>query len=314
MKKIAGIHVGIDTGKFNLDIELYPIEERFSVTNNADGIKVAIERIKPYQPASITIESTGRLHQGFFEAAASAGLPIAVANPARVKNFSQSSGQLAKTDRLDAGIIAQYGAAMKPRLSQPRSKKAQQISDLLTRRTQLIEIRTMEKNRLGSMPTVAQASIRQVIKYLQKQIDRIETRLHKLIEAEPGYQQTLQILLSVKGVGPVLAYTLLSDMPELGQLNRREIAALLGVAPMNKDSGQFRGKRYIRGGRTQVRKVMYMAMLSAIQSNPKFKQQYDRMVDAGKPRKVAIVACMRKLITILNTMVKNGTMWDEQLA
>ena len=314
MKKIADIHVGIDTGKFNLDIELYPIGERFSVNNDAEGIKVAIGRIKPYQPTSITIESTGRLHQGFFEAAASAGLPIAVANPARVKSFSQSSGQLAKTDQLDAGIIAQYGAAMTSRLSQPRSKKAQQISDLLTRRTQLIEIRTMEKNRLGSMPTVAQASIRQVIKYLQKQIDSIETRLHKLIEAEPGYQQTLQILLSVKGVGPVLAYTLLSDMPELGQLNRREIAALVGVAPMNKDSGQYRGKRYIRGGRTQVRKVMYMAMLSAIQSNPKFKQQYDRMLDAGKPRKVAIVACMRKLITILNTMVKNGTMWDEQLA
>lgn len=314
MKTKIEINVGIDTGKATLDIEIYPLSIRFSVSNDTKGIGEAIKQIATHQPTRVVIESTGRLHRPFVDAAHQAKLPVVVANPMHVKNFSKSSGQLAKTDRLDAGIIAEYGARLTPRLSQAKSKKAEKISDLLTRRSQLIEMRTMEKNRLGSMPKVTQASIRQVLKYLQQQIDSVEARLHKLIHSEPAYEHLLEILLSVKGVGPVVAYTLLSDLPELGQLNSREIAALVGLAPMNRDSGNYRGKRMIRGGRSQIRTVMYMAMLSAIRSNPKFKQQYERMVDAGKPKKVAIVACMRKLITILNTMVKNGTKWDEQLA
>jgi len=314
MKTNEDISVGIDTGKATLDIEIYPLGERFSVSNDTTGIRQAIKRIKGHQPTRVVIESTGRLHRQFVKAGFKAKLPIVVANPMRVKSFIQSTGQLAKTDRLDAGLIAEYGARVQPPLSQARSNKAEKISDLLTRRSQLIEMRTMEKNRLDSMPVVTQASIRQLLKYLQQQIDSVEKRLHKLIADEPQYQQTLEILLSVKGVGPVLAYTLLSDLPELGQLNRRQIAALVGVAPMNKDSGKYHGKRIVRGGRTKIRNILYMAMLSAMQSNPKFKRQYQRMVEAGKPKKVAIVACMRKLITVLNTMVKNGTVWDEQMA
>jgi len=314
MKTHTNLSVGIDTGKATLDIEIYPLATRFSVSNDRTGISFAIKRIQAQQPDRIVIESTGRLHRAFVAAASKAGLPVVVANPSRVKSFIRSTGKLAKTDRIDAGLIAEYGARVEPALSQVKSKKAEKISDLLTRRSQLIEMRTMEKNRLQSMPAVTQASIRQLLKYLQKQIDSLEKRIDRLIDDEPAYQQTLEILLSVKGVGPVLAYTLLSDLPELGKLNRRQIAALVGVAPINKDSGQYSGKRYVRGGRTKIRNILYMAMLSAMRSNPKFKQQYERMVAAGKPKKVAIVACMRKMITILNTMVKNGTKWDEQMA
>ena len=314
MKNIAEINVGIDTSKTQLDIFIRPVGEYFSVKNNASGIKDALKRIKEYQPTRIIIEATGRLELPFVCAASKANQPIVIANALQVHKFAASTGKLAKTDKLDAQMIAHYGEALKPRLTEIKADNIQKISDFLVRRSQLIDMRTMEKNRDSIMPKEIQRSNQRLIKHLQKEIIEVEQNLDKLIEETPDWKRTLDILLSVKGVGKVLAYTLLSDLPELGQLNRKEVAALVGVAPMNRESGAYRGKRRIRGGRARIRKVLFMAMMSTIQSNPKFKREYHALVTKGKPKKVAIVACMRKMITILNTMVKNGEMWNEKLA
>ena len=314
MKNIAEINVGIDTSKTQLDIFIRPVGKYFSVKNNASGIKDALKRIKEYQPTRIIIEATGRLELPFVCAASKANQPIVIANALQVHKFAASTGKLAKTDKLDAQMIAHYGEALKPRLTEIKADNIQKISDFLVRRSQLIDMRTMEKNRDSIMPKEIQRSNQRLIKHLQKEIIEVEQNLDKLIEKTPDWKRTLDILLSVKGVGKVLAYTLLSDLPELGQLNRKEVAALVGVAPMNRESGAYRGKRRIRGGRARIRKVLFMAMMSTIQSNPKFKREYHALVTKGKPKKVAIVACMRKMITILNTMVKNGEVWNEKLA
>jgi len=308
------INVGVDTGKTQLDIFIRPVGDYFTVTNNASGIKEAIKRIKQYQPTRIIIEATGRLEMPFVCAASKVKIPIVVANPLHVHRFACATGKLAKTDKLDAQMIAHYGEALQPRATEVKPKNILLISDLLSRRSQLTEMRTMEKNRLSILPKGLHTPIKQHVLYLTKSIVSIEKKLDKLINATPQWQDLMTILMSVKGVGKVLAYTLISHLPELGQLNRKEIAALVGVAPMNKESGSYKGKRRIRGGRYQVRTILFMAMMSAIQSNAKFKLIYTRLVKAGKPKKVALIACMRRMITILNTMVKNSTVWDEKLA
>ena len=308
------INVGVDTGKTQLDIFIRPVGDYFTVTNNASGIKEAIKRIKQYQPTRIIIEATGRLEMPFVCAASKVKIPIVVANPLHVHRFACATGKLAKTDKLDAQMIAHYGEALQPRATEVKPKNILLISDLLSRRSQLTEMRTMEKNRLSILPKGLHTPIKQHVLYLTKSIVSIEKKLDKLINATPQWQDLMTILMSVKGVGKGLAYTLISHLPELGQLNRKEIAALVGVAPMNKESGSYKGKRRIRGGRYQVRTILFMAMMSAIQSNAKFKLIYTRLVKAGKPKKVALIACMRRMITILNTMVKNGTVWDEKLA
>ncbi len=314
MKVLQEINVGVDTGKAQLDIFIRPIGEFFTVENNPSGIKEAIKRIKKHKPTRIVIEATGRLEMPFACAAAKAKMPIVVANSYRVHKFASSTGKLAKTDKLDAQMIAFYGEALQPRETQLKPENIQLISDLLARRSQLLEMRTMEKNRLSILPKTVSEPIKQHIKYINKAADKIEVKLDTLIEATPQWQQLMKILLSVKGVGKVLAYTLISELPELGQLNRKQIAALVGVAPMNRESGAYKGKRKIRGGRHRVRTTLFMAMMSAIQFNPKMKAIYTRLVEAGKPKKVALVACMRRMITILNVMVKNGAVWDDSLA
>ncbi|VAW67444.1 Mobile element protein [hydrothermal vent metagenome] len=314
MKLQQEINVGVDTGKTQLDIFIRPVGDYFTVANNVSGIKEAIKRIKTYKPTRIIIEATGRLEMPFVCAAAKANIPTVVANPFHVHKFACATGKLAKTDKLDAQMIAHYGEALQPRATEIKPDNIMLISDLLSRRSQLLEMRTMEKNRLSILPKGLHTQIKQHVQYMTKSIMSIEKKLDKLINATPQWQDLMAILLSVKGVGKVLAYTLISNLPELGQLNRKEIAALVGVAPMNKESGSYKGKRKIRGGRYQVRTILFMAMMSAIQSNTKFKAIYTRLVQAGKPKKVALVACMRRMITILNTMVKNGTVWDERLA
>jgi len=314
MKNTQETNVGIDTGKRQLDIYIRPVGEYFTVENNEKGIKEAIKRIKKHKPTRITIEATGRLEMPFACAASKAKLPVAIANPRHVHNFAKSTGKHAKTDKLDAAMIAYYGEALKPRLTEIKPENTRRISDLLVRRSQLVDMRTMEKNRYSILSKEIKRSNTRLIKQLQKEIDWVEKHLDSLIEETPDWNKILTILLSVKGVGKVLAYTLLSDLPELGQLNRKEIAALVGVAPINRESGLYKGKRRIRGGRARVRTVLFMAMMSTIQSNPRFKRDYQCLVAKGKPKKVAIVACMRKMITILNVMVKTETVWDEKLA
>jgi transposase len=314
MKNNQEINIGIDTGKHQLDIFIRPAGEHFTVENNDKGIKKAIKRIKKHKPTRIVIEATGRYELPFACAASKAKLPLVIANAYQVSLFAKSTGKLAKTDKLDAAMIAHYGEALKPALTKIKAENIRLISDLLARRAQLIEMRTMEKNRHGILSKVIKKSNLRIIKHLQKEIEWVETKLDKIIADTPEWDNTLQILLSVKGVGKVLAYTLLSDLPELGQLNRKQIAALVGIAPMNRESGAYRGKRLIRGGRPRIRTVMFMAMLSTVQSNPRFKRDYQRLIARGKPKKVAIIACMRKMITILNTMVRNNTKWDEKMA
>lgn len=285
----------------------------FSVCNNPQGVKEAIKQLQALKPVRVLIESTGRLELTFVCAAHKAGLPIVVCNPSQVRHFAKSAGRLAKTDQLDARDIALFGEVMKPRLSSIKPDKLRAISDFLTVRSQCLDMSTMQKNRLKRMPNTVHQPIQAILKTIKKEIEGIDKKLDKLVNSIAEWRQKRDLLFSAKGVGKVLAYTLMSELPELGSLNRKEIAALVGVAPINHDSGNYHGKRYIRGGRHKVRTLLFVSMMSAIQCHPKLKPMYKRMVTAGKPKKVALVACMRKQLIILNTMVKNNTYWDEKM-
>lgn len=313
MNKIE-INVGIDTSSTQLDIYVRPTDDFFSVPNNKEGVKQAVKKLQAFKPERVLIESTGRLELEFVCAAHKAGLPIVVCNPSQVRQFAKAAGRMAKTDKLDAHDIAHFGEAMKPKLSSIKPEKLRDISDLLTVRNQCLEMSTMQKNRLKRMPKTVHKPIQNVLKAIKKELEDIDRKLDRLVDSCSDWRQRRDLLLSAKGVGNVLAYTLLSELPELGKLNRKEIAALVGVAPMNRDSGNYEGKRYIRGGRHKVRTVLFVSMMSAIQCHPKLKPIYQRMVADGKPKKVALVACMRRQLTILNAMVKNNTYWNEKMA
>lgn len=306
--------VGLDTGKAHLDIFVQPQGEAFRVRNNQDCIADAVARIQPFDPERVVIEATGRLEAAFVCAAQSAGLSVVVANPTHVRRFAQATGRLAKTDKLDAYDIAHYGEALKPHPTAIQDKHTQKIRDLLSRRTQLMEMRTMAKNRVSILPKALHISLNRHIKQLSDELSRIDKALDKAIAKVPAWTEKVELLTSVNGVGKVLAYTLLSDLPELGTLDRQSIASLVGVAPMNNESGARNGKRRIRAGRTRVRNMLYMAIMSAIQSNPVFKARYETLKANGKPPKVAMVACMRKLITTLNVTVKTGQHWNPETA
>lgn len=306
-------NIGIDTSQSALDVFVRPGGHFHSFENTPDGIKAAIRFIKPFKPTRVLIEATGRLEMGFFCAADKARLPVCVCNPVQVRQFAKATGRMAKTDKLDAKDIAHFGEALKPDLTQLKPEKLRHISDLLTVRGQCLAMSTMQKNRLQRMPRSVHKPINNLLKAIQKEIGSIDRQLDKLICEIPQWQAQVDQLTSAKGVGKVLAYTLISELPELGHLNRKQIAALVGIAPMNRDSGSYEGKRFIRGGRHKVRTVLFVSMMSAIQCHPKLKPAYDRMVASGKPKKVAIVACMRRQLIILNTMVRNGTMWDENM-
>jgi len=297
-----------------LDLYVRPLDQAFSVPNTAAGIRDAVERLSTLNPTRIVIEATGRLERPFVAAAQQAGLSVSVINPLHMRRFASAAGKLAKSDQLDAKLIAHYGAALTPEATAQKPPKECLISDLLARRSQLLEMSTKEKNRLSILPKALHAGLERHLKQLKTEVARIEKQLDKAVDQTPEWREKRDLLLSVNGVGKVLTYTLLSDLPELGQLNRKEIAALVGVAPMNRESGAYQGKRRIRGGRAKVRTVLFMAIMSAVQSNPKLKHKYTELKAAGKPPKVALVACMRKLITILNTMVKNGEHWNVELA
>ena len=308
------INVGVDTGKAQLDVFVRPVGEYFTVPNNSTGILEAVRRIRKYSPTRVIIEATGRLEQPFVLACAERELPIVVMNPIAVRRFAGAIGQLAKTDKIDAALIAHFGEAIRPEPTRIQPENIRQISDLLTRRRQLMEMSTMEKNRIQILPKPLHKSINAMLKTVRQQLEIIEAHLDTLIEATDEWKTKNDILQSVPGIGKVMAYTLLSDLPELGNLNHKEIAALVGLAPYNKESGKQRGSQRIRGGRSQIRTVMFMAMMSTIQCNPKFKAFYEKLKAAGKRPKVALVACMRKMIVILNSMIRNQSRWNENVA
>lgn len=308
------INIGIDASQSQLDIGILPSGEFFSVPNNNQGIDQAVSKLKSLKPARVLIESTGRLETPFVIAAFNAKLPIVVCNALHVRRFAQASGRYAKTDKIDAFIIAEYGERMTPDLTQIKPKQLQKISDLLTVRSQLLTESTMNKNRLRRMPKSLHTHYRAILKALQTQLAQVDKKLDKAVASVPEWQQQVELLMSAHSVGKVLAYTLLSELPELGKLNRKEVASLVGVAPMNHDSGKRNGHRRIRGGRHKVRTVLFTSMMSAIQHHPKFKPMYRQLVESGKPKKAALIACARKQLVILNTMMKTGTQWDPDMA
>lgn len=308
------INVGVDTGKFQLDIYLRPIDIYFTVPNDEKGIKEAINKLKQYRIERIVIEATGRLEMPFIMACAKAKLPFVIANPIHIKRFAGAVGQRAKTDKLDAQLIAYYGEAIKPKLSQLKPENMQAMSDLVARRNQLLVMQTMEKNRLQSLPKSLAMTIKPILTAFKHQITKIEKKLVELIESCPEYQAKNTILQSMTGIGKIASASIISNLPELGYMTSKQASSLVGVAPINRESGRFKGQRKIQGGRHQVRTVLYMAMMSAIQSNPVFKETYQRLVAGGKPKKVAIIACIRKMVVILNSMLRDGVMWEAPTA
>lgn len=309
-KTNQSINVGVDTGKFQLDIYIRPLDIYFTVPNNEKGIKEAVTAIKKHHPSRIIVEATGRLEMPFIMACSKAKLPFVIANPIHIKRFAGAIGQRAKTDKLDAQLIAHYAEAIKPKLSQLKPDTMQAMSDLVARRNQLLVMQTMEKNRLQVLPRELAMTIKPILTALKHQIEKVEQKVMSLIESCPEYQAKNKLLQSMNGIGKIAAASIISNLPELGYITNKQASALVGVAPINRESGRYKGMRKIQGGRHQVRTVLYMAMMSAIQSNPVFKAQYKRLVDAGKPKKVAIIACIRKLVVILNSMLRDGVMWE----
>ena len=305
--------MGVDTGKTQLDIYIRPLDIYFTVSNDETGIKQAIKELKKHTITRVIIEATGRLEQPFILACSEAKIPFVISNPVNIKRFAGAIGQKAKTDKLDAKLIAHFGEAIQTALSKLKPEQMRLMSDLLSRRRQLMDMQTMEKNRYSIMPKTISSYIKPILTALKNQIEKIDNKLQKLINECEEYKVKNDIIQSVPGVGNVVAFNLLSDMPELGYVNNKEAASLVGVAPFNRESGAHQGNRMIRGGRPKIRTAMYMAIMSAIQCNPKFKALYNRMVVAGKPKKVAIIACIRKLVTIINSMVRDGVMWDPKM-
>jgi transposase len=307
--------IGIDVAKATLDAYLSLDKKSFSVPNDLEGIKQLLERLPPPGSCLIVVEATGIYQQSLVLALVDRGHRVAVVNPARVRDFAKGLGILAKTDRLDAQVLARFAEHARPRSIDNISEKQRELQALVTRRRQLVELRKIEKQHQESVSLkVVFKNIQKIIQVLDKQITEIEALIKKLLESDDDWKGKTEILASVPGVGKVTALSLLSDLPELGVLNRREIASLVGVAPFNYDSGPFKGKRRIRGGRADLRSVLYMAALTAIRCNPVIKAFALRLKMAGKPFKVIAVACMHKLLSILHVMLKTNTAWKPNLA
>jgi transposase len=311
---LQNINIGVDVGKSQLDIHIRPLDLFFTVENNDKGIKQAIKTIAKHQPKRIVVEATGRLEMPFIMACSEANLPFVIANPLHIKRFAGAIGRRAKNDRLDSELIAHYAEAIQPKLTELKAENIRFMSDLVIRRNQLLSMQTMEKNRIQILPKEMHSTIKPILTAMKNQIDKIEKKLIKLIDTCPEYHAKNTLLQSVPGIGNIAAASIISNVPELGYITNKQAAALVGVAPITKESGRHKGKRVIQGGRAQVRTVLYMAMMSAMQCNPVFKATYKRLLDAGKPKKVAIIACVRKMVVTLNSMLRDGTMWDENSA
>ena len=313
-KRETKINVGIDVGKHQLDVFIHERQIHFTATNDAQGIRQALNRLRRYSIERIVVEATGRREYEFVVAAAELQLPVIICQPIKVRRYAGAQGVLAKTDKIDATILASYAAVMQPPVRPLAIGNIRKIRDMMARRRQLIEMSTMEKNWLDVMPKALAADIRRHIRHLQAQIDKLDQQVAVLVESIDEWREKRDILISVPGIGTQVVNTLLADLPELGTLNNKQIAALVGVAPFNRDSGRLRGKRRIRGGRSSVRTILFMAMLTSIQHNPVIRSTYRRLLENGKHKKVALTACMRKMITILNAMLRNQSRWNEKYA
>lgn len=303
--------VGIDVSKAQLDFAVYPSTACESVRNDAAGIKALVQRLVALQPTLIVLEATGGWEQQVLRALASAELAVVAINPRQVRDFAKATGQLAKTDRIDAIILSRFAQAIRPEVRRLPDEITLELRALVARRRQVTEMIVAETNRLSTASKTLQKRIEAHIRWLEKELARADHDLDQAIRNSPIWCENQDLLRTVPGIGPVVSRTLLAELPELGELNRRKIAALAGVAPFNRDSGKLKGRRAIWGGRASVRAALYMAALVASRHNPVIKALYTRLRDAGKARKVALVACMRKLLTIVNAMMKHKTRWSE---
>lgn len=305
---------GIDVSKDSLDLAISQEAQAVRYRNDSDGIQQLLALLNEAQPLLVVMEATGGYETPVAAAVAAAGLSVAVVNPRQVRDFAKATGQLAKTDAIDARVLAAFAKAVRPEARPLPDDTTRELQAMLSRRAQIVQMITSESNRLGCTTSQrVRGEIIEHIAYLQRSMKKAEADIDSHIQSSPVYKAKDSLLQSVKGVGPQTARTLLLSLPELGQLSRQQIAGLVGVAPLNRDSGRFRGRRSIWGGRAAVRAVLYMGALSATRHNPAIRSFYDRLLAKGKPKKVAIVACMRKLLVILNAMTKNNTPWSPQL-
>ena len=303
------VHVGIDVSKGRLDVCVMPEGSTLAVTNDQAGIEELLERLDRLHPSLIVLEASGKYERPAAAAIAASGIAVAVVNPRQTRDFAKATGRLAKTDRIDAEVLALFAGAVGPRPSVMPDEEARLLQAILARRRQLLEMLLAEKNRLQMAPDSVAKRIRAHARWLEKELSRTDGELDEAVEASTVFGENEALLRSVPGVGPILARTLLAELPELGALTHRRLSALVGVAPFNRDSGKLRGKREVWGGRGPVRAALYMGALVATRHNPALKEFYGRLLAAGKPKKVALVACMRKLLSILNAVMRDRTLW-----
>jgi transposase len=305
----TGTYVGVDVSKDSLDVATHPHQPGKKFSNDESGVKEAAGYLKGLHPVLVVMEATGGLEMSLAGTLAASGIAVAVMNPRQIRDYAKSRNKLAKTDTLDAQVMADFAAEIHPEPRPLADAQTQELKDILTRRSQISEMITAEKNRLSAARKPVSNHIKAHIAWLQQGLSEMNSNLRSFIEGSPIWREKDNLMQSVPGVGPVTSSTLLADLPELGILNRKQIATLVGVAPLNRDSGQFRGKRTIRGGRAKVRAVLYMATLVAIRRNTVIQSFYQRLVAAGKIKKSALTACMHKLLTMLNSILKHRTPW-----
>ncbi len=302
--------VGIDVCQKYLDVYIRPLEKLFQVTNDEVGINKLVQTLKKIQPELIVLEATGGMEIDAATQLTQAELAVAIINPRQARDFAKATGQLAKTDAIDARVLAHFADAIRPEVRQISDESSRQLEDLVQRRRQLSDMITAEKNRRRGKTNSVQLDIDEHIEWLKKRLKEIESQIKSAIAINENWKQKMELLISVPGVGEVVAVSLISYLPELGTISHKSISYLAGVAPLNKDSGKFRGKRKIYGGRAKIRSVLYMAALVAVRFNPIIKVFYERLLGKGKLKKVALTACMHKLLIILNAMVKNNQTWE----
>lgn len=304
------VFIGIDVSKKQLDVAIWGKPEVRQWSNSDQGIATVVEQLNEMTPTLIVVEASGGWEMALVAELAFAKLPVAVVNPTRVRDFARATGQWAKTDKLDALMLARFGQAVRPEVRPLRNEQEAELAALVTRRRQISDILTSEKNRRSTSHGLIKQRLEEHITWLTDELNRLQQEIKQFIHSCPLWQEKEALLQSVPGVGPVTSFTLLAELPELGTLNRQKIAALVGVAPFNRDSGPRRGKRRIFGGRADVRKVLYMAALVSSRSNPVIRTFYERLLANGKEKKVALAACMRKLLVILNAILRDRKPWN----
>ena len=307
------LFVGIDVAKGHLDVAT-STGEAWRLDNEPTAIDELVERLRERSPGLVVLEATGRYEAACAVALAAAGVPAAVVNPRQVRDFARATGRLAKTDAIDAAVLALFAERVRPEPRPLPDAEAEALAAILTRRRQLLQMLVAEKNRAHVAPPAIAKGLAKHIRWLEREVSAVDGDLNAAIRSSPVWRAKENLLRGVPGVGRVLATTLLAELPELGRLNRREIAALAGLAPLNRDSGAFRGQRSIWGGRASIRAVLYMGTLSAVRSNPPLRRFYEGLLARGKPKKVALVACMRKLLVTCNAIMRDGTAWDGNYA